>query len=63
MDSDPTEPPRTDTASVDPSRAGYATGVAQPGPAESVSVEKRPSMLAYLLADIPTQQGVNGPGM
>jgi len=38
----------TDTASVDPSRAGYATGVAQPGPAESVSVEKRPSMLAYL---------------
>jgi len=62
MDTDLPEPPRTDTASVDPSRAGYATGVAQPGPAESVSVEKRPSMLAYLLADTSTQQGVNRPG-
>jgi len=62
MDTDPPEPPRTGTASVDSSRAGHATGVAQPGPTGSVSVEKRPSSLAYLLADIPTQQGVNRPG-
>ena len=51
-----------DTASVDSSRAGHATGVAQTGPAEFISVEKRPSSLAYLLADTSTQQGVNGPG-
>ena len=59
MDTDPPEPPRMDTASVDSSLAGHATGVAQTGPAEFTSVEKRPSSLAYLLADTSTQQGVN----